>query len=200
MAWHETEDVEQYLAAAGDLLFGEPGINTVALTVCENVRARPDGTRFAWWQEPGGDVTGCVSRTPPYPVVLACVPEEAMPGLVDLWPLEAVNGRTAVAAQVAALAARRTGCRARLKGAERLFRLDTLVPPDVPGAARVADEGDVEVLPGDLADPALELAHPPWGEALAHQLPHAGRAAGGCTGHRARQLPPGLTLQDRSCP
>ena len=125
MVWHETDDVEQYLAAAGDLLFNEPGINTVALTVCENVRARPDGTRFAWWQEPGGDVTGCVSHTPPYPVVLACLPEGAMPGLVDLWPLEAVNGPTAVAAQIAALAARRTGGRARLKGAERLFRLES---------------------------------------------------------------------------
>jgi len=48
MVWHETEDVEQYLAAAGDLLFAEPGLHTISLTVCENVRARPDGTRFAW--------------------------------------------------------------------------------------------------------------------------------------------------------
>ena len=150
MVWHETDDVEQYLAAAGDLLYAEPGLHTIALTVCENTRARPDGTRFAWWQEPAGPqqgtVTGCVSRTPPYPVVLAVVPEEAMSALVDLWPLEAVNGTTAVAAQVAALAARRTGRRARLKGAERLFRLDALQVPETPGRARVADESDLPVL------------------------------------------------------
>ena len=146
MAWHETEDVAQYLAAAGDLLLGDPAVHTIALTVCENARARPDGTRFAWWQDATGEVTGCVSETPPYPVVLAVVPEEAMPALVDLWPLAAVNGTTAVAAQVAALAALRTGRRARLKGAERLFRLEALQVPDAPGRARVADESDLPVL------------------------------------------------------
>jgi predicted GNAT family acetyltransferase len=144
--WHETEDVEQFLAAAGDLLFHEPGVHTITLTVCENVRSRPDGTRFAWWQEGSGEVTGCVSHTAPYPVVLAVVPEHAIEALVSLWHIDAVNAPTALAAHVAALAARRSGRTARLKTAERLYRLGELTPRNAPGAARVADEGDLELL------------------------------------------------------
>jgi GNAT superfamily N-acetyltransferase len=148
MTWHEGDDVEQYLAAAGDLLFAEPGVHTIALSVCENVRARDDGTRFAWWQEPDGEVTGCVSRTPPYPVCVGVLPEHAMAPLVDLWEVDAVNAPTPVAAQVAALAARTYGRTAHLKTAERLFRLGELTAPQSPGAPRLADEGDTELLVG----------------------------------------------------
>jgi len=142
MAWHETEDVEQYLAAAGDLLFAEPGLHTISLTVCENVRARPDGTRFAWWQQPDGEVTGCVSLTPPYPLAIGVVPQEAVSALVDLWEVPGYNGPSALAVQVAALAAERRGRRAVLRDASRLFRLGELTPPAVPGRARVAEERD----------------------------------------------------------
>ena len=150
MVWHEGEDVEQYLAAVGDLLFAEPGVHTISLSVCENVRARDDGTRFAWWQEPDGPeqgaVTGCVSRTPPYPVVVGVLPEHAMVPLLDLWEVEAVNAPAEVATQVAALAARRYGRTARLKSSERLFRLDELRPPDTAGKARQAEQSDTELL------------------------------------------------------
>jgi GNAT superfamily N-acetyltransferase len=144
--WHESEDVEQFLAAAGDLLFNEPGVHTITLTVCENVRSRPDGTRFAWWQEGSGDVTGCVSQTGVLPVVLAVVPERSMGALVELWRIDGVNGPTPLAVQVAALAARTSGRTARLKTAERLFRLERLTPPRVPGAPRVADDGDAALI------------------------------------------------------
>ena len=146
MTWHEGDDVEQYLAAAGDLLFAEPGVHTIALSVCENARARPDGTRFAWWQEPDGEVTGCVSRTPPYPVCVGVLPEHAMAPLVELWEVDAVNAPTPVAAQVAALAARRYGRTAHLKTADRLFRLGDLTPPATPGSARSATASDTELL------------------------------------------------------
>jgi RimJ/RimL family protein N-acetyltransferase len=146
MVWHEGDDVEQYLAAVGDLLLAEPGVHTISLSVCENVRARPDGTRFAWWQEPDGEVTGCASRTPPYPIVAEVLPEHAIVPLVDLWEVDAVNAPTPLAAQVAATAARRYGRTARLKTAERLFRLGELIPPEAPGKPRVADEGDAELL------------------------------------------------------
>lgn len=142
MAWHESDDVEQYLAAAGDLLLPEPGLHTISLTVCENARARPDGTRFAWWQQPDGEVTGCVSLTPPYPATIGVVPQEAIEALVDLWDVPGYNGPTEPAVQVAALAAARRGGTAVLRNASRLFRLGELVPPAVPGAARVAEERD----------------------------------------------------------
>jgi ribosomal protein S18 acetylase RimI-like enzyme len=148
MSWHRTHDVEQYLAAAGDLLFADPARHTVALTVCENARARADGTVFAWWQEPSGEVTGAVSHTPPYPVVLAAVPEHAIRPLVDELSPTAVNGRASLALQVAAVAALAQGTAAVLRHAERLFRLDGLVPPQVPGSARVAVDADLALLTG----------------------------------------------------
>jgi GNAT superfamily N-acetyltransferase len=146
MTWHETTDVEQYLAAAGDLLLGEPGLHTISLTVCENARARPDGTRFAWWQQPDGEVTGCVSVTPPYPVLLGVVPDEAVRPLLDLWEASGYNGPTALAVQVATLAAAQAGGSAVVRDASRLFRLGELTPPTVPGRARVAEERDLPYL------------------------------------------------------
>ncbi len=146
MTWRETTDVEQYLAAAGDLLFGEPGLHTIELTVCENVRARGDGTRFAWWQRPGENVTGCVSLTPPYPLLLGVVPEESLPALADLWEVPGVNGPTAQAVQVAALVARSSGRTATLQHAERLFRLTELCLPVAPGGGRLADDHDLAFL------------------------------------------------------
>jgi GNAT superfamily N-acetyltransferase len=146
MTWHLTKDVEEYLAAAGDLLFAEPGLHNVALTVAENVRARADDTEFAWWQEPDGAVTGAVSRTPPYPLLLAVVPEQAIRQLVELLAPDAVIGPPGLAVQVAALAARASGGTATIKHAERLFRLGELIAPAVAGAARVADAGDRELL------------------------------------------------------
>ncbi|MDP9183943.1 MAG: GNAT family N-acetyltransferase, partial [Actinomycetota bacterium] len=70
----------------------------------------------------------------------------AMRPLVELWQLDGVSGPTALAAQVVALAARRSGRTATLKTAERLYRLGELVPPQTPGAARPAGEGDVDLL------------------------------------------------------
>ncbi|MGB8651612.1 MAG: hypothetical protein WCD35_13245, partial [Mycobacteriales bacterium] len=148
MTWHETADVEQYLAAAGDLLLPDPARHTIALTAVENTRAHPDGTRFAWWTEPTGEVTGAVSCTPPYPVLLAVVPDHAVSSLTDLWLREGgeVNGPTALAVQVAAVAAQRHGGTVRLHHAERLFRLGDLLVPDVPGRPRLATRADEALL------------------------------------------------------
>lgn len=146
MTWHETTDVEQFLATAGDLLLGDPGRHTVALTVAENVRAQPDGTRFAWWTDEVGEVTGVVSQTPPYPLLLSVVPDEAVRPLVELFEPRAVNGPTALAAQVAAVSAAYRGGPVTLRRAERLHRLGTLTPPVAPGAPRVAGPGDQSLL------------------------------------------------------
>lgn len=142
MTWHETADVEQFLAEAGDLMLTDPGLHTVSLTVCENVRARPDGTRFAWWTQQDGDVTGAVSQTPPYPLLLTAVPDEAVGPLVELFAPQAVNGPTALAAQVATVSARRRGGTVTLRNAQRLHRLGELRPPATPGAPRLATDDD----------------------------------------------------------
>jgi len=146
MTWHVTEDVEQFLTVAGDLLLAEPAVHSVSLTVCENARLRPDGTVFAWWTEPTGEVTGAVSSTPPYPMVLAAVPEQAIGPLVEQLRPEGVHGPSRLAVQVAALAARARGGTAWLRHAERLFRLGTLVVPSVAGTARLATDADLPLL------------------------------------------------------
>jgi ribosomal protein S18 acetylase RimI-like enzyme len=146
MTWHVTDDVEQFLAAAGDLLLPTPGVHTVTLTICENVRARPDGTRFAYWQLPDGEVTGAASQTPGFPVLLAVVPEEALRPLVDVMSNSGVNGPTDLAVHYAALAAHVEATTPTLLHAERLFRLGGLVVPAVAGRARPATEADTELL------------------------------------------------------
>lgn len=138
--WHETSDVQQWLAAVGDLLFPEPGRWSIALTVAA---ADLPGTRWAWWSD-GRDVTGAALWCAPYPALLCRAPDEALRPLVDLWSPAAVSGETALAVQWAAL----SGGTATLRTAQRLFRLGDLVVPDVPGAARVATADDREVVLG----------------------------------------------------
>ncbi len=148
MTWHVTEDVEQFLAAAGDLMLAEPGVHTIVLSACENARAGVPGIRFAWWQEPSLEVTGAVSHLSPYPLFLAAVPDEAVAPLVEQLAPTRVAGRTDLAVQVAAAAARSCGRTATVRFAERLFRLGTLTVPDVPGTPRLAEEQDRSLLLG----------------------------------------------------
>ena len=140
MAWHETSDVQQWLAATGDLLFAEPGRWSIALTVAA---ADLPGTRWAWWSD-GSDVTGAALWHPPHPALLCLAPDEALRPLGELWSPSAVSGETALAVQWAAL----LGGTATLGRAQRLFRLGDLVAPDVPGQARVATADDRDVVLG----------------------------------------------------
>jgi GNAT superfamily N-acetyltransferase len=144
MTWHETTDVEQFLAATADLLLPDPGRYTVALTQAETERHRPGRTRFAWWDAGAGEVTGAAMNCPPFPMLVCTSPDEALPGLLALWRPDRVNGPTALAVQLAALAAGT----AQLLGAQRLFRLGTLTSPQVPGAARIAEARDRDLVLG----------------------------------------------------
>ena len=154
MPWSWSEDPYAWQAAAGPLLEASPAGHTVPLTVLADALAGNDtGTLFGWWSGPGGEVTGVVSHTPPYALLLASVPDEAVGPLVDgllAMPREVpgVLGSSAPAAQVASVWRSRTGGTAVLREALRLFLLERLTPPDpLPtGAARVATEADTDVL------------------------------------------------------
>jgi ribosomal protein S18 acetylase RimI-like enzyme len=146
MSWHVSEDVELFLAAAGDLLLGEPGRHTVQLTACENARAGTAGFRFAWWTEPSGEVTAAASLRPPYPLFVTSVPDHAVLPLVQTLRPTSVAGPTESAVQVAGVAAHVQGRTASLRFAERLFRLGSLVTPQVQGRARAAGEDDIPLL------------------------------------------------------
>jgi RimJ/RimL family protein N-acetyltransferase len=154
MGWQFTDDVEQYAAAVLPLLSADPASHTIGLTVVENARRRatplPEPEMFGWWSQPDGRVSGAVSVTPPYPLLLEVAPEETLRALVTtLGPrLTGANGPLGTVTQLAALWAAQTGGSPRLVLASRLFRLAELLRP-VPGPAghaRPATDSDVELL------------------------------------------------------
>jgi GNAT superfamily N-acetyltransferase len=142
VTWHETTDVEQWLAAVGDLLLHEPGRHTVVLTLAADP---PPTARFGYWHD-GSDVTGAALNNEGYPVLLCVVPDEAMRPLGGLWRVERLNGPTALAVQTASVLA--DGRPVQVLSAQRLFRLGELAMPAVPGAPRLATEQDAELLIG----------------------------------------------------
>ena len=134
MTWTLTEDLDFYRAAAGDFLESAPVINTIQLSVLANLRARGGsayGGRpplFGWWRPPGGQVEGAFLVTPPFPVLLTRVPDQAARLLADTLaarpgPLAGVNAEPATAAAFAAAWAELTGAEPRLHRRSRLFRL-----------------------------------------------------------------------------
>jgi FR47-like protein len=148
VAWRTTDDLDEFVAAAGDFLRARPVENTILLTVVEQLAARkaPAAGRFGWWRSDGG-VAGAFLRTPPYPAVLTGMPDEAVVPLLDAAGLDAVNAGSAVAAAVAAEWRRRTGAEAEVHRRIRLYRLGELAPPDPPpGRPRATTPADRDLL------------------------------------------------------
>jgi GNAT superfamily N-acetyltransferase len=154
MTWTLTADVHGYAAALGDLLAGDPVRHTVALTIIENARARrTPGEIFAWWTDPGGAVTGAISHTPHRPLVLGVLPERGVAPTVELIvsgriPAGGAAGATGSCIHLGAAWAAATGRAPRLRLAQRLYRLTTLIDPSPgpAGRARPAGPGDVELI------------------------------------------------------
>lgn len=153
--WHLTGDVEVYAARAGDLLAAYPADNTVALTVVDGVRAgRYAGAEMLFgWLDPGdgGAVTGAVSLTPPFGLLLAVLPPNSVAGLVGVLrangtQLPDVFGELEAAEAFAAAWTAGTPLTAVTSVRQRLYTLGTLAPPDPgpPGRARRAEATDQE--------------------------------------------------------
>lgn len=137
--WHVTEDPERWLAHVGHLLLPEPGRHSVALTQVEAVRAKPDGTRFAWWEDSGAAI-----HCPGYPAILCLAPDEALQPFADLWDVDRISGETSLALHAGAIAAK--GKVLTVLAAERLYQLGELHLPDVPGQLRIATSADEPLL------------------------------------------------------
>jgi predicted GNAT family acetyltransferase len=154
MPWMLTDDVTEYLAAAGGLLRARPAENTVALTVSETLRARGPhafGTGrplFGWLQEGEGRVTAALLQTPPFPLLITAMDAGAAASLAGAlvghgWQPGGVNGPVVAAQEFAAAWRARTGEAASVQRRSRLFRLAELrFPAGVPGAARTAGAAD----------------------------------------------------------
>ncbi|MFE6592573.1 GNAT family N-acetyltransferase [Streptomyces sp. NPDC057781] len=156
--WHLTEDLNSFLARAGDFLRSRPDLHTVPLTVTEALRTRGAdayGTEAPvfGWLERAGEVRAAFFRTPPRRLYLTpLTPEEVdtlaarLAGLDALLP--GVSADHATATAFAAAWQRHTGATPTLHERERLYRLGTLTSPQPTpeGRGRVAGEKDREQL------------------------------------------------------
>jgi len=90
MAWQLTDDVDAYLAAAGDFLRMDAARNTVQLSAAQTVQAQGLATfgdaapLYGWWTGPDGAVGAAFLHTPPFPIVLTALPPGAAPALAAL--------------------------------------------------------------------------------------------------------------------
>lgn len=140
MEWILTEDVEEFLAAAEGFLRSQRAQNTVLLTASETLRIRGPGMfgagtpLFGWWGEAGA-VAGALLDTPPFPLLLSRMPEEALAPLAVALAerarrLSGVNAAAGAAEVFAAAWEERTAVTAKPHRRQRLYRLTELVEPD----------------------------------------------------------------------
>ena len=152
MAWQFTDDPDVYGAHAWELLAREPAERTVALTILESARAgfrwSDEPMLFGWYGD-GADVRGAVLWTPPFELLLAAVPDDAVAELVSALrargaALPGVNGDVAT---VERFIDAWQPPRSTPGFAMRLYRLAALQPPSPspPGAPRVAGEDDLPI-------------------------------------------------------
>ncbi len=150
MKWTFTSDPEVYAGAAEPWLLRDPVRNTVPLTLLRAIRGGLWGEDvLLGWAVHDGETIAAVIQTRSHPLLLADVPVEAVRGLAaELIEAEreipGVSGPLALA-ETFADAWWRPETERR---GERLYRLDTLVPPRPPaeGEARTAGMQDLERL------------------------------------------------------
>jgi predicted GNAT family acetyltransferase len=157
VAWRFTDDVEVYAREAWDLLASDPAQQTVALSIIDSSRAGRTwgGPPVFGWFDDAGEVTGAVSLTPPFELLLSLVPEDAVDALVAALrehgaDVPGVNGEPALVRRFAAAWTDGTALPARTTMRQWLYALGTLAPPDPlpPGRARLAAAGETDLAIG----------------------------------------------------
>jgi RimJ/RimL family protein N-acetyltransferase len=167
MAWVMTDSIEEYDDAAGDFLRSRPVENTVLITVVELLRARGiaaygDGPAVLGWWRSAGCVAGAFVHTPPFPMLLSLMPDQAITALAkslaaDGRRLPGVTARREDAEAFAAGWRAQTGCGVEIWERRRLYRLNDLRVPDTPGRARLAVPADRTLLLDWYADAEQEI-------------------------------------------
>ncbi|MGW3631744.1 GNAT family N-acetyltransferase [Streptomyces sp. NPDC005122] len=155
--WQLTEDVDSFLARAGDFLRSRPGPHVMQLTWAERVRTRAAetfGTEAPVFGmlERAGAVQATFYRLPPRGFGLSpLTPEQADALAVRLaalgHSLPFVSADRSTAAAFAEAWQRHTGATPKPRGTRlRLYRLGTLTPPEpMPaGRGRLLGEQDLE--------------------------------------------------------
>ncbi|WP_437113447.1 GNAT family N-acetyltransferase [Streptomyces venezuelae] len=157
--WRLTGDLDLFLDRGSVFLLSEPAPHTVLLSVTETLRERglqaygEGAPLFGTYADVDGTVRGAFLRTPPHRVSVSPVGPEAADSLArllaDVSPdLPGVAAERATAEAFARAWEKRTGASAALGMRQRLYRLDTLTPPEPapPGRGRVATEADRDLL------------------------------------------------------
>ncbi len=156
-AWYLTEDVDDFLVRAGDFLRSRPGLHVMQLTWAERVRTRGAesfGTEVPVFGllERAGEACATFYRLPPRALGLSpLTPEQADSLAAHLaalgHSLPSISADHSTATAFAEAWQRHTGATPKLRDTRlRLYRLDTLTPPEpMPaGRGRVLGEQDLE--------------------------------------------------------
>ena len=157
--WHLTEDVDVFLARAGDFLRSRPGPHVMQLTWAERVRTRGadafgTGTPVFGVLERAGEVLATLYRLPSRGLGLSPLSPAQADSLAARLAslghsLPSVSADHGTATAFAEAWQRHTGAVPGLRGPRlRLYRLGTLTPPEpLPaGRARVLGEQDLEAV------------------------------------------------------
>ncbi|MEU6540764.1 GNAT family N-acetyltransferase [Streptomyces sp. NPDC047000] len=156
--WHLTEDVDEFLARAGDFLCSRPALHTTLLTLIEKLRTGGAGANGAGGPvlgrlERGGEVRAAFYRFPSGSLsVTSLTADEADSLAAHLVAggcvLPAVSADHETAGVFAEAWRRHTGATSALRVRLHLYRLGTLTPPDPfpEGRGRLLGERDHEHL------------------------------------------------------
>lgn len=178
-----TMDVERYgtaaafLEAAGDFLVQREAEHNLIFGICATLTADPgySSDPYLATVSTNGRIAAAAIMTPPFNLVLSCTDDpEAPAGLAaDLddrgIAIPGVTGPVEIARAFAAAWGRAHDLTSGVRIAERVYRLERVVPPDrVPGTVRLATEADRDLLVAwvdafsvealDRADPAEAAA------------------------------------------
>jgi len=159
--------VEEFLAAAGTFLEAREAEHNLIFGISSAIRVSPelfvaDPPRFATVTNAGGRIVAATLRTPPYNQVLSCIDDllavDALVAALRTEPLPGVLGPTQAAARFAAGWTDATGQPAHVELAERIFRLERVIPPDRPasGAWRLAEPRDRDLIARWVVDFSTE--------------------------------------------
>ena len=158
-AAREHASVDDFLNAAGSLLGAHEAENNLLFGICSTIRAAPqlfvdEPPTFATVIDDDGRVVAASPRTPPWSQVLSWVDADELDAVVALADhlrersLPGIVGPKLPTARFAAAWTDITGQPTRVEMAERIFRLERVVPPERPasGAWRIVDARDRDLI------------------------------------------------------
>jgi hypothetical protein len=94
MTWELTDSLDEFERVAAPHLLADPARQTVPLSVLASLReaglARfgDSPPLFGWHRRDDGTVDGAVLQTPPFPLLVASVPDGSVPGLLTVLSAE----------------------------------------------------------------------------------------------------------------